>query len=278
MSEKSEPKKINWKNVLIGAAIGAILVGLGVLIYLLLQPKPEKPAVRPTPKTTTSAGDKKNPSQFQQILTKNCQSINQNDKDQAGQEYKIDPISLPIRIDFSKITFDKEEFNCDSFNQLGEKFVVARYDNNNTLYIFDDQSQELTGGPPFHIAFWGEEIKTSQDVGVKIYLTKFMEPGWAKPGVFSVYARARKSIKLSNGETVHVSTDRELMPGDDQRLINFEQQNPQFEYEAHQQEVHSNLDKAVKNYFFSDMSRLGSPEKENLEYLERILEAFDPKD
>jgi hypothetical protein len=59
MPENSADKKINWKNVLIGAVVGAILIGLGVLIFLLLQPKPEQPAILPTPKTTTTSAIKK---------------------------------------------------------------------------------------------------------------------------------------------------------------------------------------------------------------------------
>jgi len=51
-------KEINWKSVLIGVIIGAILIGLGVLIYLLLQPKPEEITPATTPKTATTSAKK----------------------------------------------------------------------------------------------------------------------------------------------------------------------------------------------------------------------------
>jgi len=54
MPENSADKKeINWKSVLIGVVIGAVLIGLGVCIYLLLQPKPKESKPIITPKTTT---------------------------------------------------------------------------------------------------------------------------------------------------------------------------------------------------------------------------------
>jgi hypothetical protein len=39
----SNKKAINWKRVLIVALVGAIVIGLGVLIFLILQPKEETP-------------------------------------------------------------------------------------------------------------------------------------------------------------------------------------------------------------------------------------------
>jgi len=51
----STQKSINWKNIIIGTVIGAILVGLGVLIFLILQPKPETTSTVTTKKTTPSA-------------------------------------------------------------------------------------------------------------------------------------------------------------------------------------------------------------------------------
>ncbi len=51
----STQKSINWKNIIIGIVIGAILVGLGVLIFLLLQPSPETTSTGTTKKATPSA-------------------------------------------------------------------------------------------------------------------------------------------------------------------------------------------------------------------------------
>ncbi|OGY25423.1 MAG: hypothetical protein A2Z24_02950 [Candidatus Woykebacteria bacterium RBG_16_44_10] len=50
---------INWKNIIIGVVIGAIIVGIGVAIYLLLQPKPEEPTSPTNPKTATTAAKPK---------------------------------------------------------------------------------------------------------------------------------------------------------------------------------------------------------------------------
>ncbi len=47
-------KSINWKNILIGAVIGAVAIGLGVLIFLLLQPKDEISSTVTTKKATPS--------------------------------------------------------------------------------------------------------------------------------------------------------------------------------------------------------------------------------
>ena len=54
-NEQSKPKGINWKTVLIGVVIGTVLVGLGVAIYFLLQPKPEPTSTATTKQATPSA-------------------------------------------------------------------------------------------------------------------------------------------------------------------------------------------------------------------------------
>jgi hypothetical protein len=65
MPEKPEQpqKSLNWKNVLIGVLIGSILVGggVGLLCYLLFQPKSSEPTVT-TPKKATSSAKKATPS------------------------------------------------------------------------------------------------------------------------------------------------------------------------------------------------------------------------
>ncbi len=48
-------KSINWKRILIIAVIGAVVVGLGVLIFLLLQPKEETTSTVTTKKATPPA-------------------------------------------------------------------------------------------------------------------------------------------------------------------------------------------------------------------------------
>ena len=46
---------INWKRVLITVVIGAVIVGLGVIVFLFLQPKPTEPAPVTTKEATSSA-------------------------------------------------------------------------------------------------------------------------------------------------------------------------------------------------------------------------------
>lgn len=51
----SDQKSLNWKNIIIGIIIGAILVGLGALIFLILQSEPEVTPVVTTKKAMPSA-------------------------------------------------------------------------------------------------------------------------------------------------------------------------------------------------------------------------------
>ncbi len=51
----SKQKSINWKRILIVAVIGAIVIGLGILVFLLLQPKEETTSTVTTKKATSSA-------------------------------------------------------------------------------------------------------------------------------------------------------------------------------------------------------------------------------
>ncbi len=50
-----EGKSINWKRILTVAVIGTVIIGLGVLLFLLLQPKEEAITPTTTKKATPSA-------------------------------------------------------------------------------------------------------------------------------------------------------------------------------------------------------------------------------
>lgn len=56
----SDQQPFNWKKVLVVVVIGAVLIGLGVIIFLLLQPKPEQPT--PTTKKATPSAKVSTPS------------------------------------------------------------------------------------------------------------------------------------------------------------------------------------------------------------------------
>ncbi len=51
----SNQKSINWKRILIVAVIGAVVIGLGVLVFLILQPKDEATSTVTSKKVTPSA-------------------------------------------------------------------------------------------------------------------------------------------------------------------------------------------------------------------------------
>lgn len=53
---------INWKNILIGAVIGAVLIGVGVLIFYLYQSDSEETTTTTTPKTSTPSAKISTPS------------------------------------------------------------------------------------------------------------------------------------------------------------------------------------------------------------------------
>ncbi len=57
-----EGKPINWKNILIGAVIGGVLVGVGVLIFYLYQSNSEETTPTTTPKTLTTSAKIATPS------------------------------------------------------------------------------------------------------------------------------------------------------------------------------------------------------------------------
>ena len=61
---QSQPTKqgINWKNILIGVVIGAVLVGVGVLVFYLYQGSSEEATPTTTPKTSTPSAKTSTPS------------------------------------------------------------------------------------------------------------------------------------------------------------------------------------------------------------------------
>ncbi len=64
----SNQKSINWKRILIIAVIGAVVIGVGVLIFLIIQQKEETttPPKTPTPSTSDKVGVTTNKTEYKQ--------------------------------------------------------------------------------------------------------------------------------------------------------------------------------------------------------------------
>ena len=150
MPGNSEQKKIDWKSVLIGAVIGAILVGLAVLIFLLLQPKSEETTPTTVPKTATTSAKK--------------------DGTSAWKTYQGRLISVEFKIP-KDFTVTEKDGSMDEGVKINTTITIEGFDNNGFLTIY----KGFMGG------FGGERVEMveSKEIiidGVKVNQTFTHDP------------------------------------------------------------------------------------------------------
>lgn len=112
----SNQKSINWKNILIVAVIGAVVIGLGVLIFLILQPKPKETTPTTAPKTATTSAKKDETADWKVYTSEVLEITIKYPKDWAFKDGKGtvvfgknpgDPTD-PIQIDISRVSKDSK--------------------------------------------------------------------------------------------------------------------------------------------------------------------------
>ncbi len=105
---KPTSQGINWKNIFIGAIIGALLVGVGVLIFYLYQGSSEEFIPTTTPDTSTPSAKISTPSSKSTELKE--VNLNQEFSLNEGEEVMVSGTDLKIKttdIDTpAKDTFD----------------------------------------------------------------------------------------------------------------------------------------------------------------------------
>lgn len=230
--------------------------------------KPEEEEEKPKPLKET----------FQQILEKNCKKIG----NESSYFYGIDPDNLPISIDPSVITIvlrEKGTVVCAGPDTPGHGYVFIEVQEGNVLYLYDKNSEELGhGGPPF-LGSYGNIMEEAGDIKLTVYLQGgHTGPGF-EVGIIPVVARGEKRLRLSNGETIFVNTERTVIKADDPRLVNFLNQNS-VEFDLGGGEItriYEGTDKEMVGRFFSDMAALESPEKEKIDEIKRVLNAITAK-
>ncbi|OGY22677.1 MAG: hypothetical protein A2113_02185 [Candidatus Woykebacteria bacterium GWA1_44_8] len=152
MSEDSADKKeINWKSVLVGVIIGTILVGLGLLIYLLLQPKPELSS--PPAKVSTESAKEL----LEQQLSE--EEINKIKNDEADQraESNVRSIATAVSACTTVLLSKNEQVSkiysvsggCGNYDYLLESSYIVKIPDNPKPTLKTDSANSI-------ICIWAE--------------------------------------------------------------------------------------------------------------------------
>ena len=278
-------KSTDWTKIILVAAIGlGLLAGAAYAGYYYgtqqVRPveKPTPVVSQPTPTPTPTQIPQPTPltESFQQILVENCRKIG----DESSFFYGIAPDVLPVLIDLRVITLKLREqgtASCASADPPVEtSYVFVPTEDNSGFHVYDENSVEGGhGGPPF-LGTYGGVIKQTGSVTLSVYM------GWPHGGPifvgdFVALVRGVKELKLSNGETIFVSTSLTVIDKDDPRLLEvLDDYSDVSDSDPSRKEVTTSpgdVEAGVVARFFNNLTTLESPERENIGKLENILDA-----
>jgi hypothetical protein len=213
---------------------------------------------------------------FQQILTRNCRKIG----DERSFFHGIDLSALPVLIDPAVIDIrTREQGAVVCTGEIGgSAYVYIEYGDNYGLSIYDKDSKELGhGGPSFLGIAVGPIIKETKNTKLAIYIA-WPDGGPALVGDLSVIGRGEKELQLSNGETIFANTSRVVIDGSDPRLVELlSRYSKESESVTGRKEIDGSLigevGSGVVDRFFSNLANIESPERENIEDIEKALDA-----
>ena len=202
-------------------------------------------------------------SSFQQLLDAHCEK----------QDLTVD--DLPILVDQNIVEVNKMILFCTSNPETS--YVKVNFNNNDSLYLYDDFSEELGHGGEPSLGTVGPIIKDDKDVKVSFFLFDSEFTFFVKRT--RMYGRGTKKLLLDNGQNVYASYTHLLIDNGDPRLVGILER-----YSTPVDEGSNDLslskegyDQAVYNTFFSDLSNLKEPEKTAINQLEQILGAVNAK-
>lgn len=193
----------------------------------------------------------------------------------------IDTSVLRIEVTEGKTTTATNTFLC-LWGNLGKNYALS-----DNLSVYDVNSEELGHGGAPYFGFAGTEVPGINDVRLGVRLTS-TDAGPQSSVDTSVVMRGVRSIRLSNGEQIFVSTDDGMISGGDPRLAEtlkkYSEPISQKELELFGGSpgdlVISDFDRAqsaVAVEFFGDGLNLRSPEREKVNRLLEVLNAVSPK-
>lgn len=250
-------------------------------IYLNMQKKAGNPAPNSAKEENLVLDDSKSASQlsFQDTLKQFCtkQDILGTNGQKVGFYYTIDLNLLPISFgqDLVINTKDSATVNCANPNP-NKNFVMIRYDADYRMYIYDDLSEELGHGPPPFIGPTGASINRKDAPVLYIYLG-WPEAGDALVGEVPVYLRGIKDLKLKNGQTIHVSTDRLIRGEKDPTLMTFLRKHTDLSRKDAEVLTGQGIDQTFALEFITDKQTLAPAESEAISFVDNILNSINVK-
>lgn len=204
-------------------------------------------------------------SHLQELLGKHC---SKNDPSMRTND-------LPILINQSIIQVEKIIVECAAGYS---KAYATIYFDNKRLFIYDDFSEELGHGGVPYLGSEGTPIIETRDIKITFYLSG--GSGGHIVGESSVVGRGEKKIFLSSGQIIYVNFSEFLIKEDDPRLVKLLKKYAESLTEDRPEELYINkegYDKDIFTNFFSNLSKTEKPEKENITYIEKILNAVESK-
>lgn len=216
---------------------------------------------------------------FQEILENKCQLI---ETSPTVSFYGIKPEDLPVTIDQSvvEINFrEKGTIACSIFEEQPKTGSVnIEYGDHKEILLYDGNSQEGGhGGPLF---FGSREIVIKDDGTIKWSMSlNWPHAGCADLDNMAVIVRGERKLKLANGETIFANTETQVIDPGDTRLVEILQPNTKdSECEPGKKELFGEgIDEKVKEQLFNNFDELGSPEKERVDRIRKMLMAISSK-
>ena len=219
----------------------------------------------PTPHAITTT--------FQQILSRACSATTRTPKG----TYALSLNALPISVNTSIVKLTDNGNFCKGTNS--EKYVVLTASDNTVFYIYDrnlEQQTDTDGYAIVHPSPYAETINKQQDYTLTMFLQHLANPTF---GEEAVIVQETKSLQLSTGETIFITSETQAIPGNDPRLMQV--LSPFTLEQSGKREINffqeSEVETAIKRTFFNNINLMDMPERGNVIMLETVVDAITSK-
>lgn len=257
-----------------------LVVGVGAAAYYvgsmgLLKKTAASPTLSPVQTTVPTNDSILNiTGTLQDYLKSNCV---------PGNPRTIDSSKLPVKINFTAANLSVKNIYCSSIQDntqpIKSGFIGVVLNNNSTINIYDDDSQELGhGGPPF-LGFFGQKIFDKNGVQIGAWIQGGDGPQIL--GEVGISIRGVKRFETKTGSPVYVNYTTLAITGSDARLVNqlkpFASPDPDLGVDVKQINYDSSISAQVVNFFFNPIPSNSSPEGKALQNINNIFAAITAK-
>jgi hypothetical protein len=198
-----------------------------------------------------------------------------------GNPQTLDSSELPVNIDAQAMKGIIKRVVCVSMagndQAVQNGFIYIQFDDNKTILIYDDQSQEDGHGGPPQTGFFGEKIFSEGSVRIGSWLQGGDGPQLL--GDVSLHLKGEKAFTTKSGALIYANYTSVAIPGSDSNLMALLKPYSKTVEDLDQPEV--NLDKSIEekiiNHYFGKQPDSNSVEGKALQDMKNALAAIKAK-